>query len=128
MALQGNLRDFASTEILQLLGTQKKSGCLALEWGTEKAVVWVQEGRIVSTRPTGVSKVAVMPSSARRRAPTRTSARAPGSVATDSTCPRTCGFIRRPSSRSLNSTATPSSVRKSWNRRVLAAKYASIVP
>jgi hypothetical protein len=53
MALQGNLRDFSSTEILQLLGTQKKSGCLTLEWGTERAVVWVQEGRIVSTRPTG---------------------------------------------------------------------------
>jgi hypothetical protein len=56
MALQGNLRDFASTEILQLLGTQKKSGCLSLEWGTEKAMVWVQEGRIVSTRPPGGGK------------------------------------------------------------------------
>ncbi len=56
MALQGNLRDFSSTEILQLLGTQKKSGCLTLEWGTERAVVWVQEGRIVSTRPLGQAK------------------------------------------------------------------------
>lgn len=50
MALQGNLRDFSATEILQLLGTQKKSGCLSLEWGTERAAIWVQEGRIVSTR------------------------------------------------------------------------------
>ena len=56
MALQGNLRDFAATEILQLVGTQKKSGCLSLEWNTEKAVVWVQEGRIVSTRVPGMSK------------------------------------------------------------------------
>ncbi len=56
MALQGNLRDFSATEILQLVGTQKKSGCLTLEWNTERAVVWVQEGRIVSTRMPGVVK------------------------------------------------------------------------
>ncbi len=56
MALQGNLRDFAATEILQLLGTQKKSGCLTLEWGSERGVIWVQEGRIVSTRPAGAVK------------------------------------------------------------------------
>lgn len=56
MALQGNLRDFAATEILQLVGGQKKSGCLMLEWNTERAVVWVHEGRIVSTRPPGMSK------------------------------------------------------------------------
>ncbi|HEV2105767.1 MAG TPA: DUF4388 domain-containing protein [Candidatus Eisenbacteria bacterium] len=56
MALQGNLRDFAATEILQLVGTQKKSGRLTLEWNTERALVWVNEGRIVSTRPTGMSK------------------------------------------------------------------------
>ena len=56
MALQGNLRDFAATEILQLLGTQKKTGCLTLEWNTERALVYVQEGRIVSTRRPGMSK------------------------------------------------------------------------
>ena len=56
MALQGNLRDFSATEILQLVGGQKKSGCLMLEWNTECAVVWVQEGRIVSTRPPGMGK------------------------------------------------------------------------
>lgn len=56
MALQGNLRDFAATEILQLLGTQKKTGCLMLEWNTERAVVYVQEGRIVSTRRPGMTK------------------------------------------------------------------------
>jgi len=27
MALQGNLHDFSAMEILQLLGSQKKSGC-----------------------------------------------------------------------------------------------------
>ena len=42
MALQGNLRDFSATEILQLLGTQKKTGCLLLEWNTEHALVYVQ--------------------------------------------------------------------------------------
>ncbi len=56
MALQGNLRDFSASEILQLVGTQKKSGCLALEWSTERAVVWVLEGRIVSTRQPGLVK------------------------------------------------------------------------
>lgn len=56
MALQGNLRDFASTEILQLVGTQRKSGCLTLEWNTERAAIWVIEGRIVATRHPGMAK------------------------------------------------------------------------
>jgi hypothetical protein len=56
MALQGNLRDFSATEILQLLGSQKKTGCLHMEWNSEKAVVFVQEGRIISTRRPGMSK------------------------------------------------------------------------
>ena len=56
MALQGNLRDFSATEILQLLGSQKKTGCLLLEWNSEHAVVYVIEGRIVSTRNPGMSK------------------------------------------------------------------------
>ncbi len=56
MALQGNLRDFSATEILQLIASQKKSGCLALEWNTERAFIWVHDGRIVSTRQSGISK------------------------------------------------------------------------
>jgi hypothetical protein len=56
MALQGNLRDFSATEILQLLGTQKKTGCLLLEWNTENAVIYVQEGRIISTRKPNLAK------------------------------------------------------------------------
>lgn len=56
MALQGNLRDFNATEILQLVGGQKKSGCLTLEWNTERAVIWVHDGRIVSTREPGMTK------------------------------------------------------------------------
>jgi len=56
MALQGNLRDFSATEILQLLGTQKKTGCLTMEWNTEKALLYVLEGRIISTRAPGMSK------------------------------------------------------------------------
>jgi len=56
MALQGNLRDFSASEILQLVGSQKKSGCLALEWGSERAVIWVHDGRIVSTRQPGMAK------------------------------------------------------------------------
>lgn len=56
MALQGNLRDFSATEILQLVGTQKKTGCLTMEWNTERAVIFVMEGRIISTRNPGVQK------------------------------------------------------------------------
>ncbi len=54
MALQGNLRDFSLTEILQLLGTQKKTGCLSLEWNTERAQVYILDGRIVATREPGM--------------------------------------------------------------------------
>ena len=56
MALQGNLRDFSATEILQLLGSQKKSGCLILDSTTATAVVFVYDGRIVSTRQPGMAK------------------------------------------------------------------------
>ena len=54
MALQGNLRDFSISEILQLLGTQRKSGCLVLERDAEKGVVYVTDGRIVSARDAGM--------------------------------------------------------------------------
>lgn len=54
MALQGNLRDFSVTEVLQLLGSQQKTGALTLDWNTERAVIYMQEGRIVSTREPGM--------------------------------------------------------------------------
>ncbi len=54
MALQGNLRDFSVTEILQLLGSQKKTGCLKLEWNTERAQIHVFDGRIIGTRSPGM--------------------------------------------------------------------------
>lgn len=54
MALQGSLRDFSVNEILSLLGTQKKTGCLMLQWNTERAVLFIQEGRIISTRDPGM--------------------------------------------------------------------------
>ena len=56
MALQGNLRDFSAMEILQMVGSQKKSGCLVMEWGSERFRVWVTDGRIVSTRQPGMPK------------------------------------------------------------------------
>ncbi len=56
MALQGNLRDFSATEILQLVGSQKKTGCLTMEWNTERAVLYTLEGRIISTRNPGLQK------------------------------------------------------------------------
>jgi hypothetical protein len=56
MALQGNLRDFSASEILQLLGTQKKSGCLTLEQNGQPVVIYVLDGRVVSTRAPGLAK------------------------------------------------------------------------
>jgi len=56
MALQGNLRDFSASEILQLLGTQKKTGCLTLEQGGQHVVIYVQDGRVVSTRTPGLAQ------------------------------------------------------------------------
>lgn len=56
MALQGNLRDFSAMEILQLVGSQRKSGCLVMEWNTERFQVWVTDGRVVSTRQPGLAK------------------------------------------------------------------------
>ena len=56
MALQGNLRDFSVPEILQLLGSQKKTGCLTMEWNTERALVYMHEGQIVSTRSPGMNR------------------------------------------------------------------------
>jgi hypothetical protein len=55
MALQGNLRDFSASEILQLLGTQKKTGCLTLEQSGQHMVIYVQDGRVVSTRTPGLA-------------------------------------------------------------------------
>jgi hypothetical protein len=54
MALHGNLRDFSVIEILQLLGSQNKTGCLMLEWNTERAQVYVHDGRIIATRQPGM--------------------------------------------------------------------------
>lgn len=53
MSLQGNLRDFSATEILQLIASQRKTGRLIVEHGARRVVVFVAEGRIVSTRPGG---------------------------------------------------------------------------
>jgi hypothetical protein len=55
MALQGNLRDFSVTEVLQLLGSQKKTGSLRLDWNSERSVLYMLEGRIVSTREAGLA-------------------------------------------------------------------------
>jgi tetratricopeptide (TPR) repeat protein len=54
MALQGNLRDFSVSEILQLLGTQRKTGCLRLKRDKESYVVFVADGRVVSAREPGM--------------------------------------------------------------------------
>lgn len=52
---QGNLRDFSVSEVLQMIGTQKKSGCLTLDGNAVRAHFHVLEGKLVSTRESGLS-------------------------------------------------------------------------
>jgi len=54
MALQGNLRDFSMSEILQMLGTQKKSGCILLTRDAETVAVYLSDGRVVAARDPGM--------------------------------------------------------------------------
>jgi uncharacterized protein DUF4388 len=54
MALEGNLRDFSVSEILQMLGTQKKTGGLVMQRDGESYVVYVTSGRVVSARDPGM--------------------------------------------------------------------------
>jgi hypothetical protein len=55
MAFQGNLRDFSVSEVLQMIGTQKKTGCLIIEGNAVRAHFHVVDGKLVSTRDTGLS-------------------------------------------------------------------------
>lgn len=54
MALQGNLRDFSVSEILQLLGTQKKTGCLLMKRDGGSVAIYLSDGRVVSARDPGM--------------------------------------------------------------------------
>ena len=56
MSLQGHLREFSANDILQLLGTQKKTGCLILESKGMECTIYVTDGRLVATRAPGMSK------------------------------------------------------------------------
>ena len=71
MALQGNLRDFSVTEILQLLGSQKKTGCLLLERGAERVLLPGTEGGGIT-----MMKAPWMANSRRRRSLARSIVRA----------------------------------------------------
>jgi hypothetical protein len=55
MALSGSLREFALSEILQLLSSQRKTGSLRLTRGSDMHVVYLLEGRIASMRDRGYS-------------------------------------------------------------------------
>ena len=50
MSLQGRLHDFSAVEILQLLGSQRKTGRLDLETPGERMALWLVDGRLVSSR------------------------------------------------------------------------------
>ena len=56
MALSGSLREFALSEILQLLSSQRKTGSLRLTRGSDMRVVYLLEGRIASMRDRGYSE------------------------------------------------------------------------
>ncbi|MCX5753877.1 MAG: DUF4388 domain-containing protein [Candidatus Krumholzibacteria bacterium] len=49
MALEGNVRDFGLSEILQLIALQKKSGMLSIT-GEQTMVIYFREGQVISTR------------------------------------------------------------------------------
>jgi hypothetical protein len=53
MGLSGSLREFALSEILQLLSSQRKTGSLRLTRGSESRVIYLLEGRIASVRDKG---------------------------------------------------------------------------
>jgi len=53
MALSGSLREFALSEILQLLSSQRKTGSLRLTRGNETRVIYLLEGRIAAVRDKG---------------------------------------------------------------------------
>ncbi|MEO6463380.1 MAG: DUF4388 domain-containing protein [Candidatus Eisenbacteria bacterium] len=54
MALSGSLREFALSEILQLLSSQRKTGSLRLTRGTETSVIYLLEGRVAAVRDRGM--------------------------------------------------------------------------
>jgi len=49
MALEGNVRDFGLSEILQLIALQKKTGMLSIT-GEQTMVIYFREGQVISTR------------------------------------------------------------------------------
>ena len=49
MALEGNVRDFGLSEILQLIALQKKTGMLSIT-GEQAMVIYFREGQVISTR------------------------------------------------------------------------------
>jgi hypothetical protein len=54
MALSGSLREFALSEILSLLSSQRKTGSLRLTRGTETSVIYLLEGRVAAVRDRGM--------------------------------------------------------------------------
>lgn len=55
MALQGTLETFSLPEVLQLLSSTQKSGCLRLSGSRGAGSVWVREGAIVSSEADGAA-------------------------------------------------------------------------
>jgi hypothetical protein len=55
MALSGSLREFALSEVLQLLSGQRKTGSLRLTRGNETKVLYLLEGRIAAVRDRGMA-------------------------------------------------------------------------
>src|SRR5687768_14971562 len=54
MGLSGNLREFALSEILQILSSQRKTGSLRLTRESDNHVIYLLEGRIASVRDRGL--------------------------------------------------------------------------
>lgn len=53
MALQGTIETFALPDVLRLLSSTKKTGCLRLDGGRGSGSIWVESGSIVGGEATG---------------------------------------------------------------------------
>ena len=52
MALQGNLRDFSTTQLLNLINLARKTGLLTVQTSTDTARLYFKDGKLVHTHTT----------------------------------------------------------------------------
>jgi hypothetical protein len=53
MALKGNLRDFSTTQLLNLINLARKTGCLTVRTSSDAARLYFKDGKLVHANTTG---------------------------------------------------------------------------